>query len=175
MTVGVGVIRYATLEDEEQIVDVARTAYVASFGALWSPAALERHLARYFSTEQVRWDLRRGVVRYLVAERSDEVNGFAKLQPDRPITGIEGERGLHLQQLYLRPKVTRQGVGSALLDAVGGLAEARGEARIWLEVVRSSTAQIRLFERHEFVRRVELPWSTDQREIGLWVMTRLVR
>lgn len=172
---GVGVIRYATLGDEDQIVEVARTAYEASFGELWSPAGLASHLARTFSTEQVRWDLRRGVTRYLVAERDDEINGFAKLQPDRPVTGLEGERGLHLQQLYLRPKVTRRGVGSALLEAVGGIAEARGEARIWLEVVRSSVAQIRIFERHEFVRRIELPWGTDQREIGLWVMTRLVR
>lgn len=175
MTLGVGVIRYAALGDEDQIVEVARAAYTASFAELWSPAGLADQLARGFSTEAVRWDLRRGVARYLVAERDGELAGYARIQPDRPITGIEGERGLHLQQLHVRPKVIGQGVSSVLLDAVCGIAEARGEARVWLEVVRSSTAQIRLYERHAFVRRLELPWGTDRREIGMWVMTRLVR
>ena len=174
MKLSVGVIRYATLGDEDEIVEVARAAYEASFGELWSPAGLASHLARNFSADQVRWDLRRGVARYLVAERDYEIAGFAKLQPDRPVTGLEGERGLHLQQLYLRPKVTRQGVGSVLVDAVAGIAEVRREPRIWLEVPRSSTAAIRLYERHELVRRIELPWATDLREIGMWVMTRLL-
>jgi ribosomal protein S18 acetylase RimI-like enzyme len=171
----VGVIRYATLGDEAELVDVARTAYEASFGELWSPAALASFLARQFSSEQVQWDLRRGVARYLVAERDGELAGFARIHPDRPVTGLEGERGLHVQQLYLRPKVTGQGVGSALLDAAASVAETRGEARIWLEVPRSATAAIRLYERHELVRRIELPWGTDEREIGMWVMTRLLR
>lgn len=175
MTRGVGIIRYATLGDEAQLVEIARAAYTASYGELWSPAGLAAQLARSFSADAVRWDLRRGVTRYLVAERDDELAGYVRLQLDRPITGLEGERGLHLQQLHVRPKVIGQGVGSVLLDAVRGVAEARGEARIWLEVARSNTPQIRLFERHAFVRRLELPWSTDQREIGMWVMTRPVR
>lgn len=171
----VAIIRYAKLGDEAELVELAASSYEASFGELWSPAGLAGFLARQFSVDQIRWDLRgRKAPRYVVAERDGDLVGFAKILRDRPVTGLEGERGLLLQQLYLRPKVTRQGIGSVLLDAVGGIAEALGEPRIWLDVLRSNAGAIRLYERHGFVRRVELPWATDLREIGMWVMTRLL-
>jgi GNAT superfamily N-acetyltransferase len=161
--------------DEGEIVELGTNAYEVSFGALWSPHGLAAFLARQFSVAQVRAELEDGdAVRYVVADREDELVGFAKILPDRAITGLEGERGLLLQQLYLRPKVIGQGIGSVLLEAVGGIAEAIGEARVWLDVLRSNTGAIRLYERHGFVRRLELPWATDLREIGMWVMTRLM-
>lgn len=171
----VGLIRYAVPGDEDEIVELGTNAYEVSFGELWSPRGLAGFLARQFSVEQVRAELLDGdAVRYVVAEREDELVGFAKALPDRPVTGLEGERGLLLQQLYLRPKVIGQGIGSVLLDAAGGIAEAIGEERVWLDVLRSNTGAIRLYERHGFVRRLELPWATDLREIGMWVMTRLL-
>ncbi len=169
------VIRYAIPGDEDEIVELGTSTYVAHFGELWSPAGLAAFLAGQFSIDQIRRELADGdAIRYVLAEREGELVGFAKLLRDRPVTGLEGERGLLLQKLYLRPKVTRQGIGSVLLDAVFGIGEAIGEARVWLDVLRSNTGAIRLYERHGFVRRIEIPWATDLRDIGMWVMTRLL-
>lgn len=168
-------IRYAIPGDEDEIVELGTSTYEAHFGELWSPEGLAEFLASQFSIEGIRRELEDGdAVRYVVAQREGDLLGFAKILRDRPVTGFEGERGLWLQKLYLRPKVTRQGIGSVLLEAVGGIAEAIGEARIWLDVLRSNTGAIQLYERHGFVRRLEIPWGTDRREIGMWVMTRLV-
>jgi hypothetical protein len=41
-------------------------------------------------------------------------------------------------------------------------------------VPRSGAGAIRLYERHGFVRRIEIPWATDVRDVGMWVMTRLL-
>lgn len=169
------VIRYARPGDEEQIVELGASAYEAHFGELWSPAGLAAYVAGQLSPAQIRAELAEGdAVRYVVAERDGDLVGFAKVLRDRPVTALEGERGLWLQKLYLRPKVTRQGIGSVLLEAVAGIAGALGEPRMWLDVLRSNTGAIRLYERHGFVRRIEIPWATDVRDIGMWVMTRLM-
>ena len=171
----VAVIRYGRPGDEEQLVELGTTSYTEHFGDLWSPEALARFLAGQLSIERIRGELEEGdAVRYVVAERDGDLVGFAKILRDRPIPALEGERGLWLQQLYLLPKVTRQGIGSVLLEAVTGIAEALDQQRMWLDVLRSNTGAIRLYERHGFVRRVEIPWATDVREIGMWVMTRLL-
>lgn len=173
---GVGLIRYATPGDAEEIAELGASTYTAHFGELWSPQGLATFLAGQLSIEKIRADLAEGdATRYVVAEREGELAGFATVVRDRPIPGLEGERGLWLQQLYLRPKVTRQGIGSVLLHAVGGIAEQIGEDQIWLDVLRSNTGAIRLYERHGFVHRVQLPWASDLRDIGMWVMTRQVR
>jgi ribosomal protein S18 acetylase RimI-like enzyme len=168
------VIRYARPGDEDEIVELGTSTYAAHFGELWSPEGLAEFLAAQFSVGQIRGELDEGdAIRYVVAERDGELVGFAKILRDRPVTALEGERGLLLQKLYLRPKVIGKGIGSVLLEAVFGIAGALGEARIWLDVLRSNTGAIRLYERHGFVRRIELPWATDRRDIGMWVMTRL--
>ncbi len=172
---GVAVIRYARPGDEEEIVELGTSTYAAHFGELWSPEGLAGFLADQFSIEQIRGELAESdAIRYVVAEREGELVGFAKILRDRPVTALEGERGLLLQKLYLRPKVTRQGIGSVLLEAVFGIGEHLGEQRVWLDVLRSNTGAIRLYERHGFVRRIEIPWATDLRDIGMWVMTRLL-
>lgn len=171
----VAVIRYARPGDEDEIVELGTSTYAMNFGELWSPEGLAELLAGQFSVEQIRGELERSdAIRYVVAEREGELVGFAKILRDRPVTALEGERGLLLQKLYLHPKVTRQGIGSVLLDAVFGIGEHLGEQRVWLDVLRSNTGAIRLYERHGFVRRIEIPWATDLREIGMWVMTRLL-
>jgi diamine N-acetyltransferase len=169
----VSVIRYATPGDEEEIVELGTSAYAAYFGELWSPEGLARFLAGQFSLEQVRAELAEGdATRYVVAQRGGQLLGLAKLLRDRPVTAVEGERGLWLQKLYLRPTATGKGLGSVLLEAVAGIAGVLGEPRIWLDVLRSNAGALRLYERHGFERRVEIPWATDLREIGMWVMTR---
>lgn len=169
----VAVIRYATPGDAHELVELGARTYTAHFGELWSPEGLAGFLAAQFSAAQIRGELEDGdAIRYVVAERDGELVGSAKLLRDRPVTAVEGERGLLLQQLYLRPKVTRQGLGSVLLEAALGIGGALGEPRLWVDVLRSNIGAIRLYERHGFVRRVELPWATDLREIGMWVMTR---
>jgi len=170
----VAVIRYAQPGDEEQIIELGTSTYEAHFGELWTPEGLAAYLAGQFPLAQIRRELEEcDAVRYVVAERDGDLIGFAKIVRDRPVTGLEGERGLWLQKLYLLPKVTRQGIGSILIDAVTGIAGALDEPRMWLDVMRSNTGAIRLYERHGFVRRIEIPWATDLRDIGMWVMTRL--
>jgi diamine N-acetyltransferase len=172
----VGIIRYGRPGDAEEIAELGRRAYTASFGELWTPAGLATFLAEQLPVERIRGELEGGdATRYVVAERAGELLGFAKLLRDRPVTALEGERGLWLQQLYMHPKATGKGIGSVLLHAVGGIAEETGEERIWLDVLRSNTGAIRLYERHGFVHRIPIPWASDLRDIGMWVMTRLVR
>ena len=51
-------------------------------------------------------------------------------------------------------------------------AQAAGEPLVWLDVIKPNEAGVRFYERYGFARVGELPWATDLREVGKWVMVR---
>jgi ribosomal protein S18 acetylase RimI-like enzyme len=59
-----------------------------------------------------------------------------------------------------------------MLDAVIDRARQRGDRLIWLDVLKSNTGARAFYERHGFEAVGEIPFATDLREIGMWVMAR---
>jgi GNAT superfamily N-acetyltransferase len=76
-----------------------------------------------------------------------------------------------LISMWVAPEARRQGIGSALVDAVVHWARARGLNRVLLEVVASNTPAIALYARKGFVPSVEVdtlpPPPSHDREIQL--------
>lgn len=88
--------------------------------------------------------LQRGTT--LLVEQGGELLGFASLASDNT----------EIDMLYVHPYAVRQGVGSALIDALERLARARGAKRLTVDA--SDTAQ-EFFERlgYQMVRRNTFP------------------
>lgn len=88
-----------------------------------------------------------------VAVHGGSVVGFAAatLLLDPPATPSPENR-CELDSMAVDPTARRQGVGSALLEAVIAWAIENRSPRMTLEVRYSNAAAIRLYERHGFVR-----------------------
>lgn len=99
-------------------------------------AAFEREPDAVKATAE---DLRRdgfgpaAVWKALIAEQTGEPAGFALYFPT--YSTWEGRPGLFVEDLYVRPQARRLGVGRALLAAVAAEAQARGCARVDLNVL----------------------------------------
>jgi len=150
------------------VVALGRSTYREHFGSLWSPGGLDRHLAREFDPAAVGAELGSPGVLYLLGE-AQGARGFAKVRWDREIP-VVGGRGAELQKIYVHG--TRAALGTALLLSVLEEAEAAGESRVWLDVFGTNAGAQRLYRRHGFEVRAELPFSTDLAAPGLLVMVR---
>jgi len=62
----------------------------------------------------------------------------------------------HLISMWVAPEARRQGVGSALIDAVVHWARTRGLSRLLLDVVETNTSAIAAYTRKDFVPNGEV-------------------
>jgi ribosomal protein S18 acetylase RimI-like enzyme len=166
-------VREAVPADAAALADFGRRTYAAHYASLWSPAALAVYLERHYSRAAIDAHLAAPAsIRYLLACDGDELLGFAKANGDRPIPQLAPQRGLELEKVYVAAGRTGRGIGSALIERAVALAEALGEPRVWLDVLKTNAGARRLYERLGFVARAELPFATDRGEIGMLLMTR---
>lgn len=71
----------------------------------------------------------------------------------------------YLEQLSVLPEAGRQGVGTALLDAVAAWARARGDDAVVLTTFRLVPFNGPLYAKRGFVHVPEAEWTDAQREI----------
>lgn len=102
-------------------------------------------LARAFIQE--RLSLRESVL-FLAANESGTSLGFTQLYPS--FTSVGARRIWILNDLFVVPSARGMGVGSALLEAARGHAQATGAARLDLSTAHDNPAR-RLYESHGYV------------------------
>lgn len=96
----------------------------------------------------------------LVAERDDDILGYAMFGPVRDVAA---DYGGQLYAIYLRPAVMRGGIGSALFRAASARLGAQGHANFLLWVFEANTVARRFYERQGGVL---IPGATVVTEIG---------
>jgi ribosomal protein S18 acetylase RimI-like enzyme len=165
--------RPATVADIPVLERLGAATYRSHFAAIWSPARLEAYIAAEYGSEALVGSLARTDLSvWLIAELDGAPIGFAKLKWDRPLPVAPARSGAELQKIYLLAEQTGQGHGGAALAAVVDHAKARGDRLLWLDVLKSNAGARTFYERHGFKIVGEIPFATDLREIGMWVMAR---
>lgn len=165
-------IRRATVADLRELQAVARDTYLDHFARYWSPQGLADYLEREFGDASLAGSLASPAHAWLLAETVAGAVGYAKINWHR-IEPASGLAGAELQKIYLRAASTGHGHGARLLAQVVALAGARGEPRIWLNVLKPNTAARRFYAAHGFATTGEVPLRSDLGdEIGKWVMIR---
>jgi len=166
-------IRAAESDDAEALAAFGTRTYAANYAHYWSAPALREYLARHFAVEQIAADLAsRADLRVLLAEDEHGIAGYAKLVCHRALPTDPRETGAELEKLYVDVGRTRQGIGSMLVAHAADLGAQMGNPLIWLDVLKSNFSGIRLYQRLGFRIRGEVPFATDLRDIGMWVMSR---
>lgn len=91
-----------------------------------------------------------GAAEALIAEWCESAAGFSIFFPT--YSTFSGERGLHLEDLYVKPQLRGKGIGTALLGYVAHIAELRNYDRIECEVLDWNKDAIRFYQRVGAVR-----------------------
>jgi ribosomal protein S18 acetylase RimI-like enzyme len=166
-------VRPAEQADVPVLERLGAATYRSHFTAIWSPVRLEAYIAAEYGAAPLAESLARpDLSLWLIAEIDATPIGFAKLNWERTLPIPPVSSGTELQKIYFLAEQTGQGHGGAMLDAVIDRARQRGDRLIWLDVLKSNTGARAFYERHGFEAVGEIPFATDLREIGMWVMAR---
>ena len=124
-------IRLAELGEEEQICAVCREGYLASSKHLLSASTIRRQVERYYDPARVRREI-------VSAGESPAWQGYAVAVTDDGLVlgaaggGVLDERIGQVYVLYLRMRLRRAGIGSALLAFLTQQQAAAGATEQWV-------------------------------------------
>lgn len=166
-------VRRATRDDIDAIIQLGRETYQEHFGHLWND--IDLFLDKDFSTAAVAACVDgASSSRYLLATERHELIGFAKLNlaSDLPQQGLQG---IELQKIYLKQSATGKQLGAMLMRAALDVANELDKRYIWLDVLKTNLRAQQFYARHGFVAIADIPFSTDQGEVGMVVMMRHLR
>jgi len=165
--------RQASAADIPVLERLGEATYRSHFTAIWSPARLEAYIAAEYGAAALAESLARPALAvWLIAEADRVPIGFAKLNWNRALPIPPDRAGTELQKIYLVAEKTGQGHGGAMLEQILDRARQRDDRRIWLDALKSNAGARAFYERHGFAVAGEIPFATDLREIGMWVMAR---
>lgn len=122
------------------VTALARTVWQATYPALISQAQIDFMLADRYAAARVQAQLDDPAHAWWVAGTPPA--GFAHASRDG--------RACKLDKLYVHPQRQRNGIGTALLDAVTAWARAHGDASLHLQVNRGNAQAIRAYEKYGF-------------------------
>lgn len=165
-------IAVASTDDLEAIRAIALETYRDHFSSIWSAQGLQEFLNREFADDVLASSLASTSHLWLIARDQRDVGiGYAKINWRRsePITQAVGAE---LQKIYFRASATGKGHGAKLLGFVVTESLQRGQAIVWLDVLKSNHAAQRFYRKLGFEPIGETSFNTDIREIGMVVMVR---
>ncbi|WP_096271167.1 GNAT family N-acetyltransferase [Paucisalibacillus globulus] len=121
-------IRKARYEDIEQIQDVAKTSWNATYDGIIPLVVQENFLKSAYNDERMKQRIDHSFI--FVAEYNDRVVGFANFSPVREDGQVE------LGAIYLYPEYQGKGIGSALLQQ--GIKDLDGIKEIYINVEKNN-------------------------------------
>jgi GNAT superfamily N-acetyltransferase len=139
-----GQILRATEADLSGIAGLAGVIWRACYPGIISHAQIDYMLARMYSPDVLRDEIRSQGIRYDLLLVEGELSGFASYGP----TGELGVMKLH--KLYLLPAMHGRGLGSRLLQHVELEVRAGGARRLVLSVNRRNARAIQAYQSNGF-------------------------
>jgi ribosomal protein S18 acetylase RimI-like enzyme len=165
-------IHIASVDDADTVVSLGKKTYTQHFSDIWSAAGLEDFLFINFDKTDIQNEIRNNGTTYLLHENEmGEYVGFAKINWNRNIPNTE-LYGAELQKLYYLKGFPGNGFGKQMIGKCMDTAIANKESVLWLDVLKSNLGAKKFYERNGFVLCGEVDFSTDIKDIGLFVMKR---
>lgn len=140
--------------------DVSHTAIIATIGKKTFRKAFEHlfkskeelfeYLEYTYDPVKLARSLRKENNIYLLAFKSGQPVGFAKVKKHSLNDLIEPGAQMELQKIYVLPEHQDKGVGTALLREVKNLARDIYPDYLWLDTPVSNESAIRLYEKNGF-------------------------
>jgi ribosomal protein S18 acetylase RimI-like enzyme len=151
------ILRPATPQDLPALARLAREAFTAKFGALYSAVNLTMFLEESLSEQAFAADLANPDRTIMLAERDGDLLGFAKIAtvcgfPDH----ATGQRCMELKQLYTAPTAIGRGIGGRLMDWAMEQFTARGADEVQLSVYAENLDAHRFYRRYGFEKIADI-------------------
>jgi len=142
----------ATEADARLLADLGATLFADAFGAMNAPDDLQLFLAKTYSPELQRAELRDRDRAAWIAEAQGQACGYALLRRGARSAAVTADSPAELQRIYTGRAWHGRGVGEALVRACIGQARAWNCDAVWLGVWEQNPRAIAFYEKWGFRR-----------------------
>ncbi len=156
-------LRPATAADLPALSQLATTAFIAKFGALYSAQDLATFLAEELSEAAFARDLADPQRLIQLAVREGKLLAFAKLGLVCGFPGhARGTQAMELKQLYTATDAIGGGIGSALMDWAMRELAVRGADEVQISVYSQNPGAHRFYERYGFSKVADITFKVGE-------------
>lgn len=127
-------IRKADVTEVEIICSLGRRTFYETFADQNRPEDLNKYLEDSFNTKKVKSELLNPDSFFFLAEISEEVTGYMKVNRGAAQTDNFGPEYMEVERLYVINKYKGIGIGSVLMKKAFALASDAGYKYLWLGV-----------------------------------------
>lgn len=140
-------IRKMAEEDIEKVQHVARASWNTTYEGIIPNAIQDNFVSSSYSSEMLKKRLSETL--FLVAERDNEIVGFANFTP------LKDERKVELGAIYLYEEYQGKGIGTDLLEA--GIEQLKNVKKIYVNVEKENEAGVTFYKSKGF--RIETEYE----------------
>lgn len=129
-------IREATVNDAEAIIDIASQTYWSAYGEILTKEQIEYMLGTIYTLDTISTQIRDGAQTFILLSEGDEPVAFAAYSPR-----TERPEIYKLHKLYCLPKTQGKGYGKILINTVFEKVKEAGKNTLDLNVNRYNKAK----------------------------------
>lgn len=145
-------IRLANFADAPLLRDLSETTFRDTYTEYNSPENMEKHVAKNFSLQQIEAELQDPANQYIICENGNDLIAFVKLVKDHSTKGLNEERVIEIERIYVLKTFHGQKLGKKLIDFCTDWAKAEGFRVIWLGVWEHNHNALKFYEKMGYER-----------------------
>ena len=144
-------LRKALNTDAAVIADFARQTFETAFGRDNDPEDMRAYLDSCFTIRQIRKELHKPDVNYLLAYSDKRLVGYVKLEAGPPPGYDAAIKPVQLSRIYVASHLLGKGFGSQLMQLTLQECRQQGYESVWLGVWDQNLRARRFYERCGYI------------------------
>ena len=165
-------VRLARVSDAENIAHVAEVTFRETYEntSQIDKANIELYIRQVFTPQAVRQNFSNQNISYFVAEVNNQAVAYAKIVRGFRQDGIEAEKVINLEKIYVFNAYIGKGIGRALMNKIIEVARNEKYEMIWLGVWKINGKAIGFYEKLGFEHCGDYPFKMGNQVYNDWMM-----
>lgn len=138
----------AKSQDLNELLEVARTAFIQAFTQGNKPENVHQYLDEAFTLAQFEKEFEIPSSNFFLAKSEGKIIGYLKVNETPSQTDIHDPESLEIARLYVLEEFLGRGVGPELLSFAIELARRKSKKYLWLGVWEKNARAIRFYEKN---------------------------
>jgi GNAT superfamily N-acetyltransferase len=158
----------------ERLRQFAAHSFRVAYEHLNEPVAFEAYMAQHFSVESFLEELRHPGVVFWTAWESDQLLGYCKVWPLKPLAELGMAPATEIERIYVDPAMLGRQIGRQLLDFCKAYARSLGSEWLYLGVWTENPRAIAFYQRNGLEIFGECDFYVgEERQTDWWMGVRL--
>lgn len=138
--------------DAPALRDLMEQTFVDTYAQFNTPENMQQYIASHFGLAQVEQELRDETVQYLLMKQNERLIGFAKLVRNHAAEGLEGQKVVEIERIYVTRAHHGQKLGAKLMQACLDWSKKEGFTTVWLGVWEQNQKALAFYQKMGFQR-----------------------